>query len=301
MDRPAHVMLKITWDPYLAATVDGAAAPVLRVTPGFAAVPVPVGVHDVTVRYRPGPLRPVLFFAGSLLFAVWAAGAGVAGCGSGRGEVGGAGGDGWNPTGDAARRVCRGRRRPDRTGAAAVVSRPAHRWARRLVLPAAARRVRPSGSGWAHPSDLGARTSGRDTASPSSNSSRRWSTSWRLRSSPWERVSRMRCSWDWPRSACSALRACTEWRGSSARSRWGAVGAVAVVALRPVPGARLVRAQCIHRGGRGADGTDRCTRDHARRAPPDTGCWLFRRNGGRNPAARRTMGWRCCCTLRSSW
>ena len=70
MARPAYALLKITWDPYLAATVDGAPVPVLRVTPGFAAVRVQPGTHQVTVRYAPGPLRPVLLVSGLLLFVL---------------------------------------------------------------------------------------------------------------------------------------------------------------------------------------------------------------------------------------
>jgi hypothetical protein len=66
-DRPCHVMLKVTWYPDLVATVDGRAASVLRVTPGFAAVPVSAGVHDVEVRYAPGSLKPVLLVLGVLL------------------------------------------------------------------------------------------------------------------------------------------------------------------------------------------------------------------------------------------
>ncbi len=74
LTRPCDVLVKITWDPGLRATVDGRGAALLRVTPGFGAVAVPAGVHDVTVRYRPGPLRPVLLLLGAGLFAacVWA-------------------------------------------------------------------------------------------------------------------------------------------------------------------------------------------------------------------------------------
>ncbi len=63
VNRPAYAFLKITWNPDLVATVDGQPAPVIHVTPGFGAVPIPAGQHDVVVRYHPGPLKPVLFFA----------------------------------------------------------------------------------------------------------------------------------------------------------------------------------------------------------------------------------------------
>jgi hypothetical protein len=62
--RGCHALLKITWHPDLVATVDGSRAPLLRVTPGFAAVAVPAGEHDVAVAYRPGPLKPALLVLG---------------------------------------------------------------------------------------------------------------------------------------------------------------------------------------------------------------------------------------------
>lgn len=70
LQRAAYALVKITWDPFLVAAVDGVPAPVVRVTPGFAAVPVAHGIHEVTVYYAPGSLRPVLFFAGVGAFAL---------------------------------------------------------------------------------------------------------------------------------------------------------------------------------------------------------------------------------------
>jgi uncharacterized membrane protein len=61
VNRPAYAFVKITWSPDLVATVDGQPAKVIHVTPGFGAVPIPAGQHDVVVRYQPGPLKPVLF------------------------------------------------------------------------------------------------------------------------------------------------------------------------------------------------------------------------------------------------
>jgi Tfp pilus assembly protein PilF len=66
--RACDVMFKMTWDPLMAATVDGHPARMQRVTPGFGAVVLPPGLHEIEVRYRPGPLRPVLFFTGILAF-----------------------------------------------------------------------------------------------------------------------------------------------------------------------------------------------------------------------------------------
>ena len=68
MVRPAYAFVKITWHPYLVATVDGHQAPLIQVTPGFGAVAVPAGVHEVAVAYRPGPLKMILVFLGVALF-----------------------------------------------------------------------------------------------------------------------------------------------------------------------------------------------------------------------------------------
>lgn len=66
--RPCHALVKITWDPWLSATVDGVATPVRHVTPGFAAVKVPAGHHEIVVRYAPGLLRPLLLLFGLAVF-----------------------------------------------------------------------------------------------------------------------------------------------------------------------------------------------------------------------------------------
>lgn len=72
VNRPAYAFVKITWNPDLEATVDGRPAPVFHVTPGFGAVPLAGGRHQVVVRYQPGPLRSVLLFLGLAAFAgVW--------------------------------------------------------------------------------------------------------------------------------------------------------------------------------------------------------------------------------------
>jgi len=62
--QPGYVLVKITWNPDLAVTVDGHQAPLLHVTPGFGAVPVRAGTHELLVAYRPGLLKPVLLLAG---------------------------------------------------------------------------------------------------------------------------------------------------------------------------------------------------------------------------------------------
>ncbi|MGH7820949.1 MAG: hypothetical protein ACREQ9_14380, partial [Candidatus Binatia bacterium] len=72
LDRPCYAFIKLTWFPGLVATVDGRTDSLLRVTPGFAAVAVPAGEHEVVVAYRPGALKPLLLFAGISLFAGFA-------------------------------------------------------------------------------------------------------------------------------------------------------------------------------------------------------------------------------------
>jgi len=77
VNRPAYAFIKITWNPDLVATVDGQPATVVRVTPGFGAVPVPAGQHEVVVRYHPGPLKPLLLFASICVFALGCIGLGA--------------------------------------------------------------------------------------------------------------------------------------------------------------------------------------------------------------------------------
>ncbi|MGA2589898.1 MAG: hypothetical protein ABSH32_08295 [Bryobacteraceae bacterium] len=68
VSRPGYAFIKITWNPDLEATVDGRPAAVIHVTPGFGAVAIPAGQHEVSVAYRPGVLKPFL-----LLFGICAA------------------------------------------------------------------------------------------------------------------------------------------------------------------------------------------------------------------------------------
>jgi len=69
-ERSCYALIKITWFPDLVATVDGKAAPIVRVTPGFGAIALPAGEHHVEVRYAPGPLKPILFAIGILFVAL---------------------------------------------------------------------------------------------------------------------------------------------------------------------------------------------------------------------------------------
>jgi hypothetical protein len=54
-DRPAAVVLKISYHPRWRATVDGQAVPLVPVAPGYLAVDVPAGRHVVEFRYRTVP------------------------------------------------------------------------------------------------------------------------------------------------------------------------------------------------------------------------------------------------------
>jgi hypothetical protein len=62
--RPCYALLKITYFPGQQATVDGKPAPIFRVYPDYCAIPVGPGEHRIEVRYRPGPLKPILLLAG---------------------------------------------------------------------------------------------------------------------------------------------------------------------------------------------------------------------------------------------
>jgi len=65
--RPCYALLKITYFPGQQATVDGKPAPIFRVYPNFCAIPVGPGEHKIVVRYRPGPIKPILLVAGFVL------------------------------------------------------------------------------------------------------------------------------------------------------------------------------------------------------------------------------------------
>jgi hypothetical protein len=69
-ERACYALIKITYFPGLVARVDGKRAPLVRVSPDFGAIPLTPGQHEVEVRYRPGPLKPLLFLAGIVLFAL---------------------------------------------------------------------------------------------------------------------------------------------------------------------------------------------------------------------------------------
>jgi uncharacterized membrane protein len=63
------VLFKMTYHPNWRATVDGAAKPVMMLTPGFMGIPVPPGRHSVELQYAPGNTKlfllalvlPILF------------------------------------------------------------------------------------------------------------------------------------------------------------------------------------------------------------------------------------------------
>jgi len=65
--RSCYALLKITYFPGQRAMVDGKPAPIYRVYPNFCAIPVAPGSHTVVVRYRAGPIKPILLIAGIVL------------------------------------------------------------------------------------------------------------------------------------------------------------------------------------------------------------------------------------------
>ncbi len=75
--RDCYALIKITWFPDLIAMVDGEQTPILRVTPGFGAIPLSAGTHHIEVSYAPGLLKPFLFICGILLVALASSRSGV--------------------------------------------------------------------------------------------------------------------------------------------------------------------------------------------------------------------------------
>lgn len=62
----ATVVFRTSYHPAWTAWIDGVPAPTRSVVPGFLAVDVPAGEHDVRLRYRPGALKPALLVLGLL-------------------------------------------------------------------------------------------------------------------------------------------------------------------------------------------------------------------------------------------
>jgi len=69
--EPALVVLKESYHPGWRAEIDSKPAPTLMVTPGFLAVAVEPGNHDVVFRYRPGAFKIALFALALLTPALW--------------------------------------------------------------------------------------------------------------------------------------------------------------------------------------------------------------------------------------
>lgn len=72
MERSGLVVLKTGFHPQWETRVDGWVRPSTRVTPGFVAVDVPPGIHDVEFRYRADQRAPWLLALSALTFAVLA-------------------------------------------------------------------------------------------------------------------------------------------------------------------------------------------------------------------------------------
>jgi uncharacterized membrane protein YfhO len=64
--RPAAVLLKATFDPRWAATVDGTRAKPVMMAPSLVGVDVPPGRHDVRFRYEPYSHYALLLTVGTL-------------------------------------------------------------------------------------------------------------------------------------------------------------------------------------------------------------------------------------------
>ena len=69
VDHPSNLMLKMSFHPGWRVTVDGEDAPALHLLPSYVGVALPVGTHEVTFRYDPGPLKGVLLALGLVVLA----------------------------------------------------------------------------------------------------------------------------------------------------------------------------------------------------------------------------------------
>jgi hypothetical protein len=68
--RSCYGLIKITYFPGLVVRVDGKREPLIRVFPDFGAFSLGAGHHEVEVSYSPGPLKPLLFIGGLVLFVL---------------------------------------------------------------------------------------------------------------------------------------------------------------------------------------------------------------------------------------
>lgn len=67
-DRPAVVLLKVSFDPRWTVAVDGVAATTEMVAPSFIGVNVPAGTHSIAFRYQAFPHYALLLSIGALTF-----------------------------------------------------------------------------------------------------------------------------------------------------------------------------------------------------------------------------------------
>jgi hypothetical protein len=67
VDRPCHLLIKVSYHPRWKVSVDGRPADVVHLLPSFPSVQLDPGIHEVEFRYDPGPLKPALLGAGLLL------------------------------------------------------------------------------------------------------------------------------------------------------------------------------------------------------------------------------------------
>ena len=71
-DRPAVVLLKVSFDPRWAVTVDGVPATMQMVAPSFMGVTVPAGSHSIAFRYQSYPDYALLLAIGALtILGLW--------------------------------------------------------------------------------------------------------------------------------------------------------------------------------------------------------------------------------------
>lgn len=72
MRRPGVVLVKASFDPRFAASVDGDDVPTQMLAPALVGIPVPAGAHEVTLTYEPYPHYLALFLLGAAsILGLW--------------------------------------------------------------------------------------------------------------------------------------------------------------------------------------------------------------------------------------